>query len=86
MVVAAIMHGTFNAVSGLVIYFVLGGNDFLNGMTGLAGFIVMSITILCIWILDKYISKDNLCSMTLGESLVVPEPVEGPHFSSKERD
>ena len=86
MVVAAIMHGTFNAVSGLVIYFVLGGNDFLNGITGLAGFIVMSITILCIWIFDKYISKDNLCSMTLGESLVVPEPVEGPHFSSKERD
>ena len=86
MVVAAIMHGTFNAVSGLVIYFVLGGNDFLNGMTGLAGFIVMSITILCIWIFDKYISKDNLCSMTLGESLVVPEPVEGPHSSSKERD
>ena len=86
MVVAAIMHGTFNAVSGLVIYFVLGGNDFLNGMTGLAGFIVMSITILCIWIFDKYISKDKLCSMTLGESLVVPEPVEGPHSSSKERD
>lgn len=86
MIVAAIMHGTFNAVSGLVIYFVLGGNDFLNGMTGLAGFIVMSITILCIWIFDKYISKDNLCSMTLGESLVVPEPVEGQHFSSKERD
>ena len=86
MIVAAIMHGTFNAVSGLVIYFVLGGNDFLNGMTGLAGFIVMSITILCIWIFDKYISKDNLCSMTLGESLVVPEPVEGPHSSSKERD
>ena len=69
MVVAAIMHGTFNAVSGTVIYFVLGGNDFLNGMTGLAGFIVMAVTILCIWIYDKYVSKDNLCSMTLGEAL-----------------
>ncbi len=69
MVVAAIMHGTFNAVSGLVIYFTLGGNDFLNGMTGLSGFIVMAVTILCIWIYDKYISKENLCSMTLGDSL-----------------
>ena len=69
MVVAAIMHGTFNAVSGITIYFVLGGNDILNGMTGLAGFIVMAMTILCIWIYDKYISKDNLCSMTLGEAL-----------------
>lgn len=69
MVVAAIMHGTFNAVSGITIYFILGGNDFLNGMTGLAGFIVMAVTILCIWLYDKHISKENLCSMTLGEAL-----------------
>lgn len=69
MLVAAIMHGTFNAVGGITIYFILGGNDFLNGMTGLAGFIVMAVTILCIWIYDKYISKDNLCSMTLGEAI-----------------
>ena len=72
VVVAAIMHGTFNAVSGIVVYFTLGGNDFLNGMTGLAGFIVMAVTILCIWIYDKYISKDNLCEMTLGEALSRP--------------
>lgn len=69
MVVATIMHGTFNAVSGLAIYFVLGGNDFLNGMTGLSGFIVMVLTIICIWIYDKYISKDNILSMTLGEAI-----------------
>ena len=78
MVVAAIMHGTFNAVSGIPIYYILGGNDFLNGMTGLSGFIVMAVTILCIWIYDKHISKENLCSMTLGEALVLrqaPEPI-----------
>ena len=69
MIVAAIMHGTINAVSGLTIYFTLGGNDFLNGMAGLSGFIVMAVTILCIWIYDKYISKENLCSMTLGKAL-----------------
>ena len=69
MIVAAILHGTINAVSGMVIYFTLGGNDFLNGMAGLSGFIVMAVTILCIWIYDKYISKDNICSMTLGEAL-----------------
>ena len=69
MIVAAIMHGTFNAVAGLVIYFTLGGNDFLNGMPGLSGFIVMVVTILCILIYDKYVSKENLCSMTLGDSL-----------------
>ena len=69
MIVAAIMHGTINAVSGITIYFILGGNDFLNGMPGLAGFIVMGVTIMCIWIYDKYISKDSLCTMTLGEAL-----------------
>ena len=69
MVVAAIMHGTINAVSGAVIYFTLGGNDFLNGMTGLSGFITMALAILGIWIYDKYIAKEGICSQTLGASL-----------------
>ena len=69
MVVAAIMHGTINAVSGMVIYFTYGGNDFLNGMPGLSGFIVMAVTILCIWIYDKFIAKDHILEMTLGEAL-----------------
>ena len=69
MIVAAIMHGTINAVSGMTIYFTLGGNDFLNGMAGLSGFIVMTVAIFCIWIYDKYIANENICSMTLGESL-----------------
>ena len=69
MIVAAIFHGTVNAIAGMTLLFIHGGNDFLNGMTGLAGFIVMGVTILCIWVYDKYISKDNICSMTLGEAL-----------------
>ena len=69
MIVAAVMHGTINAVSGMTIYFTLGGNDFLNGMTGLAGFLTMGVTILCLWLYDKYIAKDHIFSMTLGESL-----------------
>ena len=69
MIVAAVFHGTINALAGTVIYFTLGGNDFLNGMTGLAGFSAMALTILGIWIYDKDISKEGLLSMTLGESL-----------------
>jgi membrane protease YdiL (CAAX protease family) len=69
MIVAAVMHGTINAVAGMTIYFTLGGNDFLNGMTGLSGFIVMVVTILCVWIYDKHVSKESLCSMTLGDAL-----------------
>lgn len=69
MIVAAIFQGTSMAIGSLVFLFIHGGNDFLNGMTGLAGIIVYAATILCIWIYDKYISKDNICSMTLGEAL-----------------
>ena len=29
----------------------------------------MAVTILCIWVYDKFISKDNILSMTLGESI-----------------
>jgi membrane protease YdiL (CAAX protease family) len=69
MVVAAIMHGTYNAVAGVVIYCTLGGNDFVNGMPGLSGFIVMAVAILFIWIYDKYVSKDLLLAKTIGEAL-----------------
>jgi membrane protease YdiL (CAAX protease family) len=69
MIVAAIIHGTFNAVSGMVIYLTMGGNDFLNGMAGLSGFIAMAMVIVCIWIYDKYISKEGIFSKTLGASL-----------------
>ena len=69
MIVAAVIHGTINALAGTVIYFTLGGNDFLNGMPGLAGFITMALAILGIWIYDKYIAKDGIFTQTLGASL-----------------
>lgn len=69
MIVAAIMHGTINALAGVVIYFTLGGNDFVNGMPGLSGFIVMALTIVCLWMYDRYISKERIFSQTLGASL-----------------
>ena len=69
MIVAAVIHGTFNALAGTIIYFTLGGNDFLNGMPGLSGFITMALAILGIWIYDKYIAKDCIFTHTLGTSL-----------------
>ena len=69
MIPAVILHGTVNAVSGMTIYFTLGGNDFLNGMAGLAGFITMALVILGIWIYDKHIAKEGICSQTIGASL-----------------
>ena len=66
---AAIFHGTINAVAGLNVILMKGGNDLLNGTQGLSGFVVMAITIFVIYIFDRYICKDNIFSKTIGEVL-----------------
>ncbi len=66
---AAIFHGTINAVAGLNVLLIKGGNDLLNGAAGLSGFIVISIVIIVICLIDKYVCKDNIFSKTIGEVL-----------------
>ena len=46
---AAIFHGTINAVAGLNVILVKGGNDLLNGLTGVSGFFVMAIVIMIVY-------------------------------------
>lgn len=60
---AAIIHGTFNAIAGFVLYFVQGGNDLTVGMTGAAGFISLVIVLAGIYIYDRYISGDRIMSI-----------------------
>ena len=60
VIVPAIMHGTINAVAGITQLLVSPINDLLHGSAGLAGFIVFLIVDLCIFIYDRYISKENL--------------------------
>lgn len=50
---AAIMHGTFNAVSGAALFLIQGGSDLTVGTTGLAGFIATAIVIAVIWLYDR---------------------------------
>lgn len=57
---AAIFHGTINALSGLVLMLVEGGNDLTIGLTGIAGFVTLILIIAGIWIYDKCISKDGI--------------------------
>ena len=57
---AAIFHGTTNALAGLVLMLVEGGNDLTIGLTGIAGFVTKILIIAGIWIYDKYISKDGI--------------------------
>ncbi len=66
---AAIFHGTINAVAGLNVILVKGGNDLLNGLTGLSGFFVMAVVVIMIYLFDRYVSKDNIFSKTIGEAL-----------------
>ena len=66
---AAIFHGTINAVAGLNVLLIKGGNDLINGASGLSGFIVMAVVIAIIYVFDRYVLKDNVFSKTIGEVL-----------------
>ena len=66
---AVIFHGTINAVAGLNVLLIKGGNDLINGATGVSGFILISIVIAIIYVFDKYVLKDNIFSKTIGEVL-----------------
>ena len=65
VIAAAILHGTMNATVTISIIPVSGGNDLLVGMTGLAGMVAMVVIIACIYIYDRYISKDKILTNTI---------------------
>jgi len=57
VIAAAIIHGSLNATYGLSIMLIKGGNDLTIGVTGLAGFIVLFIVNLCIFLFDHSIRE-----------------------------
>lgn len=65
VIVPAIMHGTFNAVAGLSALVVTPANDLLYGVAGVAGFIVLMITDVFLYLYDRYISKEKIFSSVL---------------------
>ena len=60
VITAAIFHGVLNAIAGISLLFLSGGNDLTNGMTGLAGFIVLLLANIAFYLFDKYIARDNI--------------------------
>ena len=58
VIVAAIMHGTINAVAGITMLVVTPANDLLNGATGLAGMIVLLIVDAGIYLYDKSVGHE----------------------------
>ena len=65
VIVPAIMHGTFNAVAALSTFVVPPANDLLYGGAGLAGFIVLLIIDVFLYLYDRYISKENVFTTVL---------------------
>ena len=65
VIVAAIMHGTINAVAGVSAIVVTPANDLLYGAAGMAGMIVLLVVDACLYLYDKYISKENIFTTIL---------------------
>ena len=50
---AALMHGTLNGSIGLSLFFLLGGNDLLVGITGLAGMLVLALANILLYLYER---------------------------------
>lgn len=65
---AVFIHGTINALAGLGVLMIPGGNSFLTGMTGIAGFMAFAVVILGIYIYDRHISHERILSRPILEN------------------
>ena len=60
VIVPAIMHGTINALAGVTALVVTPSNDLLYGAAGLAGMLVLLAVDVCLYLYDRFISKDDI--------------------------
>jgi membrane protease YdiL (CAAX protease family) len=67
VITAAIFHGNINAIAGIGLLYLVGGNDLTNGSTGIAGFIALLIINFLFYVYDKYITKENIFTRVMGE-------------------
>lgn len=58
VIAAAILHGTLNATYGLAIMLIKGGSDLTVGLTGAAGFIVLIVVNLGIYLFDRFLTHE----------------------------
>jgi membrane protease YdiL (CAAX protease family) len=66
VITAAVYHGTFNAVAGIGILYISGGNDLTNGVTGIAGFAALLVANIVLYLFDKYVTKENILTSPTG--------------------
>lgn len=60
VIVAAVMHGSINALAGISNLFVTPANDLLYGAPGLAGLLTMLLFDIGLFLYDRYISKERI--------------------------
>ena len=60
VIAAAILHGTMNGTYGISLMFTDGGNDLTVGLTGLSGFIALTVILIFLFIYDYFISKEKI--------------------------
>ena len=60
VITAAIFHGTMNAIAGITIMYVVGGNGIINGATGIAGFVALTLINVSFYLYDKFVTKENI--------------------------
>jgi len=65
VITAAILHGANNAIVGVTILYLVGGNDITNGLTGIAGFITLLLVNTAFFLFDKYVTKENIFTKSI---------------------
>lgn len=65
VIVAAIMHGTFNAMAGAPLMFLNDYNDLVDGQTGIVGITVLVVVAFALFLYDRYGSKERLFTRPL---------------------
>ncbi len=58
VIASSVFNGTINAVPLLAVLLITGGNDLTIGITGLAGLIVFAVADICLFIFDRYLTKE----------------------------
>ncbi|MDD5647601.1 MAG: CPBP family intramembrane metalloprotease [Dehalococcoidia bacterium] len=59
VIAASIFHGTINAVPGLAVILISGGDELTVGLTGLAGFIVFALADVLLFFYDRFITGEK---------------------------
>jgi membrane protease YdiL (CAAX protease family) len=75
VIVAAIMHGTCNGVAGLTMIFLSLDkyNDLIDGSCGLAGILAMLVVAIVIFLFDRYVTRDRICTSPLNLDTIKKE-------------